>query len=265
MAYNACDEYLRQKYPERHRLKNRLRYMVTHIDGLGLWETDDRRWVCGFAEWRRADLRAPAGWTSDRLLNGIDDFRSQALAGVDATQINPGDLLAAVFDRVGRPVEFDDLVSIVAELWLIKDWLRYVESESDGAKGLPEASFDPRPDIESAIDRRRHLRDVWNEICELSSRQRSALLLSLRDQQGRSVLTQLPVAGIAGIREIAAALDMGPERLLDLWEELPLDDSRIGQQLGATPQQVVNLRKSARERLARRTKYGEKRTKTDYV
>jgi hypothetical protein len=78
--------------------------------------------------------------------------------------------------------------------------------------------------------------------------------LSLRDQQGRSVLALLPVAGIAGIRQIAEALDIDAERLLEIWEELPLEDSKIGRQLSVTSQQVVNLRKSARERLARRTK-----------
>src|SRR5262249_4314697 len=127
MAQNACDEYLRYKYPERHRLKNRLRYMVTHINGLELWETDDRRWVCGFSEWRRAGLHPPGGWSPDRLLDGIDDFRSQVLAGMDPIRMNPGDLLAAIFDRIGRPIEFDDLVSVLADLWAIKDRARHTE------------------------------------------------------------------------------------------------------------------------------------------
>jgi RNA polymerase sigma factor (sigma-70 family) len=263
MAYNACDEYLRYKYPARHRLKNRLRYMVTHITEFGLWETDDRRWICGFAHWRNVRSNVPTGRTPDRLLNGIDDFRVRALPGTGATQIDPGDLLKAIFDRIGGPIEFDDLVGVVADLWGIKDHLRPMKSESDQLEVLPDGSFDPRPDLEGAIDRQRHLRRVWAEICQLSSRQRAALLLSLRDQQGRSVLALLPVAGIAGIRQIAEALDLDAERLLEIWEELPLEDSKIGQQLSVTPQQVVNLRKSARERLARRTKSPQKGRKTD--
>jgi hypothetical protein len=188
------------------------------------------------------------------LLNGIDDFRARALPGADATQVDPGDLLKAIFDRIGGPIDFDDLVSVVADLWRIKDHLRRMKRESDQLEALPDHSFDPRPDLEGAIDRRRHLLHVWAEICQLSSRQRAALLLSLRDQQGRSVLALLPVAGIAGIRQIAEALDIDAERLLEIWEELPLEDSKIGRQLSVTSQQVVNLRKSARERLARRTK-----------
>ena len=253
MAYNACDGYLRDKYPERHRLKNRLRYMVTHIKGLGLWETDDRRWVCGFTRWQGAQFNAPIGRTPDRLLSGIDDFKAQSILDADAATINPADLLIAIFSRVGAPVEFDDLVSIVAELWGIKDRPRHPDSEPD-QRNLSAGSFDPRPDIEGGIDRRNQLRQVRSEICQLPVRQRAALLLNLRDQQGRGLLTLLPVAGIAGLRRIAEALEIDVERLLEMWDELPLEDSKIGRLLGSTPQQVVNLRKSARERLARRTK-----------
>jgi hypothetical protein len=38
-----------------------------------------------------------------------------------------------------------------------------------------------------------------------------------------------------------------------LWDQLPLDDLSIAARLGVTRQQVINLRKAARARLARRT------------
>ena len=37
------------------------------------------------------------------------------------------------------------------------------------------------------------------------------------------------------------------------WPELPFDDNTIAALLGATRQQVINLRKCARERLRRRS------------
>jgi hypothetical protein len=40
--------------------------------------------------------------------------------------------------------------------------------------------------------------------------------------------------------------------LAELWNRLPLSDLEIGARLGATQRQVINLRKAARERLARR-------------
>jgi hypothetical protein len=45
---------------------------------------------------------------------------------------------------------------------------------------------------------------------------------------------------------------MTAEGLAGLWNDLPLEDSKIGELLGLTRQQVINARKSGRERLARR-------------
>jgi hypothetical protein len=53
---------------------------------------------------------------------------------------------------------------------------------------------------------------------------------------------------------LAAALEMDAEALAALWNELPLDDRRLAEDLQLTRQQVVNIRKSARERLRRRLK-----------
>jgi hypothetical protein len=39
-----------------------------------------------------------------------------------------------------------------------------------------------------------------------------------------------------------------------VWNDLPIEDARIAELLGVTRQQVINARKSGRERLARRLK-----------
>ena len=76
--------------------------------------------------------------------------------------------------------------------------------------------------------------------------------LRLHGLDGESAARTLVTLRIAGIRRIAATLEMPLERLLELWNELPLPDLKIGAMLGRTRQQVINLRKSARERLSRR-------------
>ena len=40
ISYHTCYEYLRFKYPQRHNLKNKLRYLLTHQPGLALWENE---------------------------------------------------------------------------------------------------------------------------------------------------------------------------------------------------------------------------------
>jgi len=62
----------------------------------------------------------------------------------------------------------------------------------------------------------------------------------------------LPVVGVASIRQIGSTLAIDAQELADLWPELPLEDTRIAIILQLTRQQVINLRRTARERLLRR-------------
>jgi hypothetical protein len=57
---------------------------------------------------------------------------------------------------------------------------------------------------------------------------------------------------VAGIRQIAEILEFPAEEFAAMWNVLPMDDLAIAAKLGVTRQQVINLRKSARERLLRR-------------
>jgi hypothetical protein len=78
-------------------------------------------------------------------------------------------------------------------------------------------------------------------------------LLNLKDPgTGAGCITLFPVTGIASVRQIAAALELTAEEFAAIWNELPLEDARIAELLGLTRQQVINARKSGRERLARR-------------
>jgi len=245
-AYNSCDEFLRRKYPLRHSLKNKLRYLLTHREGLALWEADDERWLCGFSRWvdQRQQTRSHSGKGS---LSGIRNIIAEDLNGPD-----PLALLAAIFERVGSPVEFDDLVNFVADLWGIKDRQESSELDTSGEGAALISPVDPGLNPERVLEQRERLIRTWKEVCELPERQRVALLLNLRDSSGLSIVALLPRVRIATIREIAATLGMCADELAALWEDLPFEDSRIAELLSITRQQVINLRKSARARLVRR-------------
>jgi hypothetical protein len=122
------------------------------------------------------------------------------------------------------------------------------EDDGDPLLRLP----DPAPDAALAFERRTYLVRLWEEIRKLPPRQAAALLLNLRDGQGRNAAALLPLTGIATLREMATAVGLSPESLAGLWNRLPLEDTGLAEILGVTRQQVINLRKSARERLARR-------------
>ena len=83
-------------------------------------------------------------------------------------------------------------------------------------------------------------------------RQRLALLLNLRDGEGRGVIALLPLTGVASIRRIAAMLEMPAPELAALWPRCRSRMRPSPSGSGLTRQQVINLRKSARARLGRR-------------
>ena len=88
--------------------------------------------------------------------------------------------------------------------------------------------------------------------------QRTALLLNLREAIGINAILLFPLTGVADFSALAAALGIAEADFAAIWNDLPLDDLRIASLMNVTRQQVINYRKSARERLQRRL------TKRDY-
>jgi hypothetical protein len=91
--------------------------------------------------------------------------------------------------------------------------------------------------------------------------QRVALLLNLRDAAGNDALILFTLKGITSLRKIAEVVEFEVDAFARMWNQLPWDDKSIGQYMGLTRQQVINLRKSARERLARRMAVSSTRKK----
>jgi RNA polymerase sigma factor (sigma-70 family) len=230
VAYNACHDYFRRKFPQRHRLKCRLRYVLKPERGFDLWESARGDWICGLRKRRGADA-AVAG------------LPTSPPAG--AARMSPPDLLRAVFEGAGGPVEFDSLVDYVADLWGVKDQTVALSRADALEGGLASASTED-------AGLRSHLQEVWKEIGELPRAQRVALLLNLRAEDEKCPLELFPLTGVASMREIAALLEIPAEEFASLWARLPLDDRTIAERLQVARQQVINLRKSARKRLERR-------------
>ena len=240
-AYHACNEYLRRKYPNRHRLKNRLRYLLNSDARFAIWENAGAEWLCGLALWQRESMpAAPAAVVSQwRDLLGDLPHGENALP--------PAELLSRVFDRLGGPVALDEAVQMVAWLWGVEDL-----PPASEAKARELESGDAHPGLR--IELGQWLKELWKQIRELPQPQRVALLLNLRCDAQTPATVLLPVTGVAGMREIAEVLGFTEDELAAIWNSLPLDDLAIAERLKLTRQQVINLRKSARERLARRVK-----------
>jgi RNA polymerase sigma factor (sigma-70 family) len=230
VAYNAFHDFLRHRHPERVRIKGRIRYALSHDRRFTMWESPSGI-AAGLAAWSE---RQP-----QRDLTPLQSLAAPLISDPQRT-VNT---LAMVFQQAGAPLLLDDLVSLFMSLWNIREAPRGTLRET----AAPESSG-PHSRYES----RQFLSKLWGEIRELPPQQRTALLLNLRDSDGRNAMVQFVLAGIASAGEIAAALDLPAERLREIWNDLPMDDRHIAEMLGRTRQQVINLRKSARERLSRR-------------
>ena len=225
LTKNAVRDLMRRRSPERARLKRRIRYLFSRDARLALW-VDDGVALCGLAEWSR-HRAAPADAGAVRA-------GTTALRGLEIE--SPEDAVA-VMRAVGRPVRLSDLVAAASN------------GDVAPAEAVPE---EPRAAASDAVEARQYLRVLWDEIRELPPRQRAALLLNLREPSAGNAVVLLVVVGIATLDEIAEAIGMPRAELEAIWDEMPLDDLRIAALLGVTRQQVINMRKSARERLSRR-------------
>lgn len=230
ITYNAMYDFRRRRYPERHRLKRNLRYVLTRERMFALWETPELA-VAGLAHWDPHSLRT----------------QKTALTPSSATAVmgnkeRPVEALHAILERIGHPIAFETLVDVVASLWNVRDVV--VESG--------EFPPDQQLDQLASLEQRQYLDALWSEICGLQDNQRTALLFNLRDPGGSNALMLFLLLNIADAAEIARVTGVTENELNELWEFLPMDDLSIASRLGLTRQQVINLRKAARARLARR-------------
>ena len=213
VTFHVVDDSMRRRYPERARFANRLRYHIKRRPDLVTWSYRGDL-VVGLRD--AHDVRIP---------------RAEVDAGGDVRD------MASTVDRIllDGPVLFQALVTA-----FVGDLPRAAEADAEEISVSHE-------DVDAAGTARR----FWREIEDLPQRQRIALLLHMRDERGDTGLLQFLMSGV-GADALAPAIGWTRDQLQRRWPELPFDDNTIAALLGATRQQVINLRKCARERLRRR-------------
>ncbi len=250
IAHRTCARWMRRQFPERHAVKNRLHYVLTRQRGFSLWQNSDNKLLAGFAAWQ--ERHESAQHTTVRSLAEVEKLPAHIRSLKIGKPQELAEAVAAIFNYADGPVEFDDLVSTIAALQGISD--QPIESLSDDHDAAANVLATGEADPAWRTEKRMFLQRLWEELQQLPKNQRAALLLNLREASGNGCITLFPATGIATLRELAAALEITAETFAEIWNDLPLDDARIAELLGLTRQQVINARKSGRERLARRLK-----------
>jgi hypothetical protein len=242
-AYNVCHTYVRGKYPNRTRLKNKLRYILTHHPDFGLWQGSDGKLICGLSQWMAQHRRASSAWITQARMD--PEKFVQGIPGNDVIE-----LIRAAFMSAGAPIHLEDLVNFTAEILKITDEPpgNDVQLEYLRPSNLAADFIDPV----DAEGKRLYLKRLWDEIVQLPLAQRVALLLAVRDAGRTSIAVLLLEIPIASMREIAEAVGMSANEFAKVFCKLPLDDYSISRHLNVSRQQVTSYRLSARRRLARR-------------
>lgn len=224
LSFNTVDDAMRRTQPAWVKLKNRVRYALNHDPRFSMWQ-DGAVTLCGRREWHgRTDAARNGQWTVSRA-----DVR---------------ECLDELFDIVGRPIELDEAVGVIAAALLRTE----PDGSSDFGRAVPERP--PGYDLENL----QYVRYIWSEIRSLPWNQRVALLLHARDAAGESVTRLLSLTNVATLGELAQTLEMSSDEFSALWNDLPVDDHRIAAILGVPRQHVINARRTARDRLLRRSR-----------
>lgn len=247
IAANACNDVLRTKSPARARLKNNLRFLLTHHRYFAVWKIE-RETLAGFAAWRDTSQSESSQKQLFDLEGTIANFRSTRFPSEDIKQVPLTRVVAELFRWIGSPVEMDYLVNAVATLLDVKDLPDEAidENNVEHAEALIAANT---VTTGSRLEERALLRGLWQALRELSTQQRNVFCFGFEDHSGRDLFTVLLEAEVVTFRELAQELDRSTETIVGLWARMPLDDEAIAEELKTTRGQVWKWRFRALQRL----------------
>lgn len=247
IAANACHDILRTKSPARARLKNNLRFLLTHHRDFAVWRIESET-LSGFAVWRDTSQSESSQKRLFDIEDMIADFRSNRFRSEDIKQVALTRIVAELFRWVGSPVELDRLVNAVAMLLDVKDFPD--ESFDEGNQKYVEAQIAANTlTTGSRLEEQALLRGLWQALRELSAQQRDVFCLGFEDQSGRDLFTVLLEAEVVTFRELAQELNRPTETIVGLWSKMPMDDEGIAAELKTTRGQVWRWRSRALQRL----------------
>jgi hypothetical protein len=211
------------------------------------------------------------------LLDQSVIFGEVVQTACDIRTMDIAELLAEIFNWVGHPVRYYDLVRIVCDLKYSETFEPTLGVDEGESRPFGELLCDTGPRPDQVAEWGEFLGRLWAEIEQLPPLQRVAYLLNFTAGDGQ--LELFWTYGVVSIRGIGSRLqltddqfarvwpelrltdhelacveaaDTYDERFALLWRHLPLTDASIAIILSTERQKVINLRKAAGDRLSRR-------------
>ncbi len=253
---NSCHDYLRNKYPSRHQLKNRLRYLISGSRRYSLWQSPAvYKQCCGHLEWKG---RPPGRtWISDEIL--VERIKSQLPITRKLTAKVLEEIVNLIFTQINSPIEIDHLVTLVARILdsreLVIESLDFDHSGHSRHAGhsgyawMANEIADRKLRADELLEYRERIRRLWQEIVKLPVKQRKIIVLSPVDHHGEDLWSLLVESGVVKFHDLLTALDLTRDDFLMLWRRMPLKSAELAGYLELSRENIARWRYYARQQL----------------
>ena len=246
IAENTFSNRLRADHKELRSLKDALRYLLdgrTRQKAFALWWPENGKQVAGFAAWREEGKACVRNWAYRQLLDEPNGFARAKFPRQDMPRIGRAGLVETIFRWIGGPVEFDDLVRIIAAL---EGGTKQATLAGDDYASTIKDTPDPAPTPLDSLQSKSDAQMVWEDLGRLKLEQRRVLML----QAQHDVIEILLRTGTANLREIAARLEMTIEEIEELRATGFFSDEQLGRRFNSLKATIIQQRHRARLQLA---------------
>ena len=118
IAINAFAMHMRRCFPERHRLRRKLWYLMrnhTSAAGFALWQGQSPgEQICGFRAWEGQPPRITGNY--QRWQQNPREFQEKALSGRNPRQLSFPTLVAHILNWVEAPMDIEHMIGGLVEL-----------------------------------------------------------------------------------------------------------------------------------------------------
>jgi hypothetical protein len=268
IVYHVFGEYIGQKSPERAKIGAQIQRVLTMVSLFELWDDTStfhgneneplrprgkRIRLCGMAEWKRLGRRLEDSHNASVLRNDPRSIVHEVKWGSEAKEMPLPQLLESLFNWIGHPASYHDLVSAVASIRGVTEDIRATGSQNEQDEDLLTQFPDHRTSVPDQIILADYLACLWRTMRTVLTQRQSAVILLDTKTQGK-FLALFQLLGVATPQDLTALMGITVSRLSDLWDELPLGDEQIAGILQMSAPQVVQLRRAARQKLERHMK-----------
>lgn len=245
IIHNVCNDYLRQKYPERTRLKDRVRDILKRHSDFDLWNGLSGV-VCGFKSQRgQAESPRVKVLLHDLAVyyNTVDSVGHEIR---QLAKLNMPEMLGELFRWSDGPIDVDHLIHIISEIQGIKDRPHESIDTIVYTVPLPATISNDGFDL---IASQELLQKIWLALCELTLNQRRAYLYTQTDYDGQSLLHVIIQRQAVILSQIIQKLEITREELILLLNRVPMDTTLAAIELGTTNSMIAKWKHRAVKRV----------------